>query len=163
MNLYELKQSYLKLQELIEDSDYSYEDLKDTIESISDAIDIKAENYAKIIIQQNHNIEILDEEIKRLQERKDNIENKIKWLKENLKEAMIATNKEKIKTDMFSISVCNNSQPTLTIADEKTIPEKYFYEKIEKVLDKTLLKEQLSAGETIEGVQLTRGKHVRIK
>ena len=46
MNLYELKEAYLKVLDLIENGD---EGLEDTLESINDTIEVKAENYAKII------------------------------------------------------------------------------------------------------------------
>jgi|GEM_PF-3341378 len=163
MNLYELKYSYLKLQELIENDEATIEELADTIESIEDLIDIKAENYARIITQQNYNIQALESEIKRMQNRKDTLENKVKWLKDNLKEAMIATKKDKIKTDMFSISVCNNSQPSLEVADESLIPEKYYKTETITKLDSTLLKEDLNSGQAIYGVKLNRGKHIRIR
>jgi predicted RNase H-like nuclease (RuvC/YqgF family) len=162
MNLYELKENYLKLQELIESGDFTEEELADTLEMINDSIELKAEGYAKIIKMQEGNINTLKAEIERLASRKSSLENSIDKLKDNLKQAMIDTGKEKIKTDLFSISVANNP-PAVKVIDETVIPKEYYVVKTTETLNKTLLKDILKSGQTIEGVELTQGKGLRIK
>ncbi len=156
MNLYELTGTYLKLQDLIE----SGEATEDDIESISDTIDIKAENYAKVIKNQEGNINALKTEINRLTDKKKSIENNVDRMKESLKDSMITTGKERIKTDLFNISVANNPE-AVTVIDEALIPDEFF--KVEKKLDKTLLKETIKHGHEIPGAVLTQGKGLRIK
>lgn len=159
MNLYELTDSYLKVLELIEAGE---ENLDDTLESINDTIEVKAENYAKIIRNLEGNVNMLKAEIERLNSRKKSIEGNIDRLKENLKQAMILTGKEKIKTGLFNITVANNPV-ALNVFDESKIPENFFtYETIKK-MDKSAIKDLLKAGQVIEGAELTQGKGLRIK
>lgn len=159
MNLYELTDSYLKVLELIEAGE---ENLDDTLESINDTIEVKAENYAKIIRNLEGNVNMLKAEIERLNSRKKSIEGNVDRLKENLKQSMILTGKEKIKTGLFNITVANNPV-ALNVFDESKIPENFFtYETIKK-MDKSAIKDLLKAGQVIEGAELTQGKGLRIK
>ena len=159
MNLYELKENYLKVLELIESGE---ENLEDTLESINDTIEVKAENYAKIIRNLEGNVNMLKAEVERLNSRKKSIEGNVDRLKENLKMAMIVTGKEKIKTGLFNITVANNPV-ALKVVDENKIPEIFFtYETIKK-MDKATIKDLLKAGQIVEGAELTQGRGLRIK
>ena len=159
MNLYELTDSYLKVLELIENGE---EGLEDTLESINDTIEVKAENYAKIIRNLEGNVNMLKAEVERLNSRKKSIEGNVDRLKENLKMAMIVTGKEKIKTGLFNITVANNPV-AVNVIDEKLIPEKYFKVEIIRKLDKLSLRDAIKNGEEIQGAELTQGKGLRIK
>jgi cell division protein FtsB len=159
MNLYELKESYLKVLELIEAGE---EGLEDTLESINDTIEAKADGYAKVIRNLEGNITALKAEIDRMTDRKKSIENNIERLKENLKNAMIETGKEKIKTDLFNIKVADNPY-AVNVIDETLIPEEYFKVEITRKLDKVTLKDDMKNGQIIKGAELTRGKGLRIK
>ena len=160
MNLYELKENYLKVLELIESGE---EGLEDTLECINDTLELKAENYVKIIKTLEGNVKVLKDEIDRLNSRKQGFEKNIDKLKDLLKQAMIEIGKEKIKTDLFNISVANNPV-ALKVTDESIIPKSYFtIETIEK-LDKARLKEDLKTGNiVVNGAELTQGKGLRIK
>lgn len=159
MNLYELKENYLKVLELIEAGE---EGLEDTLESINDAIEIKADGYARIIKNLEGSVTALKAEIDRMTDRKKSIENNIERLKENLKNAMIATGKEKIKTDLFNVTVVNNPV-AVNVIDEKLIPEEYFKVEIIRKLDKLSLRDAIKNGEEIQGAELMQGKGLRIK
>ena len=159
MNLYELTDSYLKVLELIENGE---EGLEDTLESLNDTIELKADGYARIIRNLEANAVALKTEIDRLTNRRRSIENSIDRLKENLKNAMIATGKEKIKTDLFNVTVVNNPV-AVNVIDEKLIPEKYFKVEIIRKLDKLSLRDAIKNGEEIQGAELTQGKGLRIK
>ena len=65
-SLYELKESYLVIQQAIEDG----EELEPILASISEAIEVKAENYAKVMKNMDGDIEAIDKEIERLSQRK---------------------------------------------------------------------------------------------
>ena len=159
MNLYELTDNYLKVLELIENGE---EGLEDTLESINDAIEVKADGYARIIRNLEANAVALKTEIDRLTNRRRSIENSIDRLKENLKNAMIATGKEKIKTDLFNVTVVNNPV-AVNVIDEKLIPEEYFKVEIIRKLDKISLRDAMKKGEEIQGAELKQGKGLRIK
>ncbi|EJI7154843.1 siphovirus Gp157 family protein, partial [Enterococcus faecalis] len=77
--LYELSNDYLKVLSLAEELDDGT--LKDTLDSISDSIDLKVENTAKVVKELESNISIVEKEIKRLQSRKTTLSNNVKNLK----------------------------------------------------------------------------------
>lgn len=77
--LYQLSESYIKVLELAEQLDE--EILRDTLDSINEAIEYKAENLAKIVKEVEGKAELIDSEIKRLQERKTSLLNNAKSIK----------------------------------------------------------------------------------
>ena len=74
--LYDIAQDYLKLLEMAEE--VGEEVFKDTLEGIEGELEIKADNYAKVIAELENKSEGLDKESKRLAERKKAIENNIR-------------------------------------------------------------------------------------
>lgn len=162
MKLYELTEAYLQVNKLIESGEATAEELADTLESITDTIDVKADNYAKIIRMQEGNINTLDAEIKRLTAFKASINSNIDKLTSNLKFAMEATGKTDIKTDLFKIKLAKNPAK-LQLIDETKIPEDYFRVDFIRVLDKNAVKDAIKNGEIIEGAELIQETRVSIK
>lgn len=134
--LYELTDNYQHVLEIAEQLDE--ETLKDTLDSLDDAIDSKAENSAKVIRELEGNINALTSEIQRLNERKTALNNNVRFLKEYLQNEMEKVGKDKIKSDLFTVGIQNNP-PSVRVEDERKIPRDYFNEQ-EPKLDKTRLK-----------------------
>ena len=63
-------------------------------------------------------------EIKRLQERKKNVTERIATINNSILECMLAVNKNSISDALFSIAV-KELQPKLIIDDEKSIPDQF--------------------------------------
>lgn len=99
--LYSIQEKYQQLLNLAEQIDP--ETLKDTLESIEDELETKAENVAFVIKELEGQSLILDVEIKRLSERKNTINNNVKRLKQSLHDAMLVANKQKIKNESIYI------------------------------------------------------------
>lgn len=157
MNLYELTQNYLHVLEMAENGD----DLADTLESLEDAIEVKAENTAKVIKQLEANAEMLANEAKRLSERKSAIENNVRNLKSYLQEQLEKCGKSKIKGEIFTVALQNNPQ-SVDVLDESLIPSTYFIQQAPK-LDRKELLTHLKAGEEIAGVTIKQTKSLRIR
>ena len=138
-NLYELTGNYLYLMDLMDDPDTDPQMVLDTMESLNDEIERKADGYAIIKLEFESQIEKLDKEIKRLQKRKKTMENNKKWLIESLKNSMLAMDKKKIKTDLFSFTVKNGGQ-SLIIDDPNSIPEEYLIPQPPKVDEASIKK-----------------------
>lgn len=100
-------------------------------------------------------------EEKRLAERRKSMENSITRMKESVQQSMIATNKTRIKGDLFTFSIRNNPAK-LQVLDDSAIPKSYFVEQ-EPKLDNKSLKQALVDGEEIDGAMLTYGKSLNIK
>lgn len=156
--LYELTEKYQHVLDLAEQLDA--EVLKDTLDSIDDAIEVKVENTAKVLKEMDGQTLAISAEIKRLQERKATLENNSRNLKGYLQAEMEKVGKEKIKTELFSIGIQNNP-PSVYVYNEALLPEGFFIPQAPKV-DKKALKEELKHGE-IPGAELKQGRGLRIR
>ena len=160
--LYELTGQYLELLEMLENDDGTEEQvIRDTLEGIDGELEIKADNYAKIIRELSEEAKKFEAEKKRLEARQTTLENRVKLLKDNLFFAMKETGKTKFKTDLFSFGIQKNGgvQPMELIPDIP-IPEEYC--RMEP--DNTKIREALAAGKNLPFAQLKeRGEHLRIR
>lgn len=139
--LYELTDEYRQLMEMMEDESIDQEVLRDTLEGLDGELEIKAENYAKVIAELGGKVDVLDREIERLKGKKEVIGNNIKRIKQQLEKSMIDTGKRKFKTDLFSFGIQKNP-PTVVVDQKDKIPEEYWIVQ-EPKLDKTALKKWL--------------------
>lgn len=156
MQLYELTEMYLNLK----DMDIEEGDLNAALENIDDEIETKADNIAKVLRDFDGDIEALKSEEERLAKKRKAIENRQKYLKEYLQNAMLVLDKRKFKTDLFSFNIQKNA-PSLKILDESKIPEDYY--KIEKKLNKNDLKEAVKNGLFEDAAELVQTESLRIR
>jgi sugar-specific transcriptional regulator TrmB len=163
-NIYELTQDYLRLLEMAEDPELDPEVIADTFEGIEGELEIKAENYAKVMKNLEGDIAALKAEEERLAKKRKAIENNIKRMKATLQEAMELTGKTKFKTELFSFGIQKNA-PSVVIdaADIRDIPEDYLKFK-EPEVDKTAIKNAINAGVDFEGLaHLETSQSLRIR
>lgn len=144
---------------MAEDNDS--EAIKDTLESVNEAIDDKAENTAKVIRELEGRSETKKKEAQRLRESATSLDNQAKRLKQYLIDQLELTGKKKVQGKLLTVSVRNN-QPSVYVEDERKIPRDYFKEQ-EPKLDKNRLKDDLKSGTEINGVELKQTKGVNIK
>lgn len=159
-NIFDLAGDYGLVYKQIADGEDSQIYL-DTLESINDSIENKADNYTSVIRSLEGDNEALDKEIKRLQARKKANENGIINMKQNLQYAMEVTGKKVFKTATNSYGIQRNA-PSVKLIDETKLPETYYKEQ-QKKLDKKQLLADLKAGEEIEGAELQQTESLRIK
>lgn len=160
VRLFDLTESYQQVYDLIaEEGDEKA--LIDTLESIEDAFEDKADGYQAVIKSLEADNVAIDEEIKRLRQRKTTNQNGIKRLKESLQEAMLRTDKIKFKTALHSYSIANNP-PSLDIETEKYIPTEYWVSQAPKVNKKDLLAD-LKNGKEIKGVTVKQTQSLRVR
>lgn len=162
--LYELTGIYINLMTALEDPDVDSENINDILDAIEDEIEMKADNYAKIIRNYETQIIGIKNELERLTNRKNILEQSIKRLKDNLKMSMIMTNKRKFKTDLFSFNVQKDGGkvPVVVTVDTSELPddmvivsEKPNLSKIGEYIEQT--------GDTKYGYLGERGEHIVIK
>lgn len=160
--LYELTGDYMTLLDMMQNCDELDEKvLKDTLDGIEGEIDVKAENYAKIIKELTLDAKKYEEEKKRLEANQKSLENKANRLRDHLYKAMLAIGKTKIKTDLFSFRIQSNGgeQPVVIIPDVEIPPQ---FLKIEP--DNKKIREALKKGEELPFATLKdRGTHLVIK
>lgn len=160
MNLYDLSTNYQQVYDMISQGEDS-EVYLDTLDSLNDSIEDKADNYTKVIRQLEGDNEVIKKEIERLQARKKANENGIRNMKGNLQLSMEMTGKTVFKTATNSYGIQNNP-PKVEITDEQRIPKKYFIEQKPK-LNKQILKQDMKDGQEIDGVQFVQTKSLRIR
>lgn len=163
MTLYEVTADYLRIMEMMEDPELDPQTLADTMEAVEGELEVKVENYGKVIRNFEADIEVIKSEINRLTDRKKVIENSVKRMKEILQQTMETTGKTKIKTDLFNFSIRNNAPAVVVDGDIKDIPMEYLRIR-EPEVDKAKLKEDLKKGIDLEGVaHLERSTSIVIK
>lgn len=158
-SLYDLKEVYLQLQSAIENG----EDYEAILNTINEAIEDKADNYAKVMRNMESDIAAIDAEVERLQNRKRTLSNGINRMKQALYTNMKEMGKEKIKTELFSFTIAKNGGKTpLIIPDEKAVPMEY--QVASYSIDKDKIREALDNGEYLEFAAYgERGESLRIK
>jgi phage host-nuclease inhibitor protein Gam len=171
MNLFKIEQEYKALQELTEDIEFNPESgeiidnselIKQLFDELSnDKLEVKLENIMYIIKELEVSQTALKDEAKRLNEKAKVFENRSLRLKEMIKNVMIVSNQDKIKTDKFSFSV-------------RTV-EKWDYENInlfglsdefirtKQEIDKTKIKEFVKAGGTIDGLRISEDTSLTVR
>ena len=160
--LYELTAEYQSILEMAEDPEIDPDVLADTMEGLDYEIEEKADGYAKIIRQLMSDSEGYKAEISRLTARKQAVDNNITRMKQSLENAMIATNKRKFKTGLFSFNIQKNPA-SVVIDDESRIPKEYLIEQEPKI-DNNKLKKDLKNGVDLAGVaHLEQSESIRIR
>lgn len=157
MNLYELSIAFQEVQNM----DLDPEVMKDTLDSIEDAIENKAENIAKLVRNLESDVSAYKEEEDRLKTKRQAAENKVKWLKTYLEDNMKLTGKTKFKSGMFNFSIQKNPA-SVNITDERIIPEEFLIPQLPKI-DKTALKDVLKNGVEVPGAELKQTEGLRIR
>lgn len=126
-SLYELAGHYLQLEEMLEDPETDQESFLAAMSAISDEIEVKADNYAKLIKNMEASVDSIALEQKRLADRKKALENRIARLKTNLQENMEATGKRKFQTALFSFDIRKNggAMPVIVDVDTSMLPDEF--------------------------------------
>lgn len=124
-NIYELTGKHAMVQELIEQGELDPQMLQDTLEGIEGEIEVKADNTAKVIKNLTKDVEGLKVESKRINDKKRGIETNVKALKVNLENAMVALDKKKFKTDLFSFGIQKN-KASVVVEDEGSFTKCHF-------------------------------------
>ena len=151
-SLYDLTGDYARFAEYMETVDLDVDlalELNEALSNLSDDIDDKLENYAKIIANFEGDIASIAAEEARLEMKRKTLENSIKRMKLAMRDAILSTTQPdeqgriKRKGTLFSFTVRRN-QPAVVMdcQDIDLVPEKYLIPQEPKI-DRKLLKEDL--------------------
>lgn len=162
LSMYDMTEEWQNVFDMLLDPEVPEEAVMDTIEMIEADMDIKADSYAKILKSMDGDVKKIDEEIKRLQERKASIVGRKNWLKAGLENMMRTTGRMKFKTALFSFNIQKNGgsvpvvlSPDVAIPAEWLKPGDPDTTKIRKYLE--------SGGELPFATLGTRGESLRIR
>ena len=158
MTLYELTGQYMTLLEMMEDPETDPQIITDTIEGVEGEIEIKAENYIRVMKELEAEADKINNELKRLGNRWDACQMNIRRLKESLLTTMQIMGKPKIQTEHFRLSIAKNGglQP-MKITGE--VPPEFC--KLEP--DTKRIREALNDGELDFAHLEERGVHLNVR
>lgn len=163
-NLIEITGRYKELVDLANDptSELTEADIADTLQGIEGEFEEKALAVARVINGVGQTASVIDEEIKRLTERKRIVKNREKSVKEYLTQNMVESGIKKIDCELFTVTL-SKAAPTVEIDDADALPDEY----VDVVTDIKPKKKELAAAlkeGPVEGAHLNEGKpYVRIK
>jgi len=149
--LYELTTQLQALRDL----DIDEQTLADSLEGTEGAIQVKAENMAKVMEGMQADILALKTEEKRLATRRQSLEARQKWLREYLRSNMEHAGITKISCPLFTISLAK-PRPVASVIDEDALPDEYVV--VTRRPDKRAILDALKAGLDVPGAQLDEGK-----
>ena len=169
------------------------ENIKTALGTYAEAFGYKVDRIANYLKAQKAEAELAQREGDRFQARYKAAENREKRLKQMLVWFMTSRNATKLRGSLNTISLQVNSTPSLTIQETLHIPDSFYRAKvdltwpewreilaclpgplqnrlreaegkcIQKELQRGILSDALGRGETIDGVSLIKGKHVRLR
>jgi phage host-nuclease inhibitor protein Gam len=161
MKLYELTDNYRRILDMLDEG--QDEALQDTLDSIKDAIEQKAEGIAKIIRTMDAEAEAIKAEEQRLNQRRKAIESRRDGLKRYLEDQLNLTGIDKVKTATFTVALQNNP-PSVNVLDDTAIPQTFKVHIPEQWnVDKKAIMQALKDGQEIPGVELFQGRSLRIR
>ncbi|MEY8381948.1 siphovirus Gp157 family protein [Christensenellaceae bacterium 44-20] len=169
MTLYELSQKYLDFLSFIESEEGEMlpdEAVKDTLESIQEAIEDKMDNIACLYKNLSAEAEAIKAEEKRLETRRKSKENTCKRLKNYLYSAMLSTGKKKLETPRSALSFRTSRSVEVEdgfLAWAKETGREDLLVQQEPKANKTEIGVLLKTGEVIPGAQLVERQNLQIK
>ena len=162
MNIFNIQNEYKELiNQLIENGGEITPELELLLQINKDQLQTKSENYGYVIKQFNAEIDIIDNEIKRLQQAKKTRENSIERLKTVLTFAMNTYEVDEIKTPLIKINF--RKSESVEVEDINELPQMFKVVKLTESADKNKIKEALKLGEQIKGCSIKINNNLQIK
>lgn len=162
--LYELTNEYSALLAQYEDAetDQEREDTLQRLLDCGDDIAVKAENYAKIVKNEEADAKALADEIARLTAKKRAAENAVKRMKEYMLAAMEIVGAKEIETSIGKWRVQKNP-PSVTVTDVFKVPERFLIQQEPTVDKRAMLAEYKQTGELFDGAEIVQTNGVRFR
>jgi esterase/lipase len=160
MNLYEITRGTLELASLLETEELTPE-LEAMLVINQEKMEVKVNNYAKVIANIQSDSEAIDQEIKRLKAMKDSKERAITRLKDAVREAMLVSAIDKIESPLFKLSLRRSESVEVDIVE--ALPSQFVNIKNVVTADKVAIKEAIKRGENITGARLIENFNLQIK
>ncbi|MDE9538830.1 siphovirus Gp157 family protein [Xenorhabdus bovienii] len=152
-----LAADYDALQKLIEAGDFSPEDIADTLEGIEGALGNKFDSVMVHVRNLEGQARTLDEEARRLTERKRSFEGQVKHLKKYILECLLKADLNSIKTTKNTFSTRQNPAKVI-IDNEILLPDDLVDVQTITAPDKKAIKDAIERGETVPGAHIEIGE-----
>jgi hypothetical protein len=162
--LYQLTGERLDLENKLKALDLDEQTIEDTLEGEALAIEAKIESYGYVIKNLRAPAVAIDEEIKRLQERKKAFDKQADRIEHWLFENMVKSGIHKVECPAFTIALQNNPA-SVFVADESLIPKEYMRqaEAPPPAPDKKAIAAAIKEGKVVDGCVLNHTQRLVIK
>lgn len=162
MKLYEVVQEHRAQLDALAELDLDAQTYADTLESM----DGELKDKLRAVIAYSLDLEIeatgAAAAAKRMKERADSLDTRVKWLRDYALRAMEATGLPEISTDEWAAKVAKKP-PSVVIAESAELPAEYIRTTFKTEPDKAALKAALVAGKVVPGVSLVAGHRLALR
>ncbi|WP_095067852.1 siphovirus Gp157 family protein [Pseudomonas sp. Irchel 3A18] len=163
-SLYELTGQFKELSALMDGAD---EDMaiavRDTMGGIEAEFNDKALAVSRVILNMDGDIDAVEAEIERLQERKRIMSNRKGQIIDYLRENMEAADITRISCPLFTITLAKGRESVI-VDDVKLLEDELVSTKVVTTPDKKAIADRIKAGQDVKGAHLERGQSsIRIK
>ena len=124
-------------------------------------LETKAVDYGYVIKAFDDEIDIIEREIERLEERKAYVKKNKERMKTIVGSAMEEFGINKIKSETLQLSF--RKSESVEVFDESLVDEKFKKVKTEISLDKTAIKNAIKNGEDVQGAKIVEKNNLQIK
>ena len=154
-SLYDIKNKFV---ELALRDDLTEEETQELATILSNELTNKSMNIIGFVKNVEGNLDVLDAEIKRLQELKKATNNKLDKFKQYVEKNMLELGIEEMTTPIGKLSF-RKSPASVEIIDESLVPEEYIKIKTETSVDKKAILDAFKeTGEIINGTRIVTDK-----
>lgn len=165
MNLYGLSGEYLRVIDELDamEGDEPTESTIAMMEEIESNIKTKVDGYCSLIRHYQTVSTALEDELKRIDARRQAAANRAKWLKTRLLAAITAMGERQLKTTLNTVTIAKNGgkQPIQINTRPEELPEELRVVSYQP--DTDAIRIRLEAGHEVPGCTLlTRGEHLRL-
>jgi predicted nuclease with TOPRIM domain len=136
-------------------------ELEQALQITEQELEVKAVNYARVCLALDSKVKSIDDEIKRLQDRKKKFEKSGEMLEERLKGAMDQFGLQRLESDLISLSF--RKSESVEVFSPEVVPEQYYVEKTTKTVSKELIKAAIKEGCIVAGAKLVTKQNLQIK
>jgi hypothetical protein len=162
-SLYDIGSRYAALLEKMENAEGDEAlDALDELAMMDDELEVKAENYIRIIKAKEAEADGFDKEAKRLTAKKQAAENVAKRLKQAMLDAMKMANKTELPTSIGKWKVQSNPL-SCEVLDINKVPQEWHIKCDDKIDKAGLIKHYKMTGELVDGCEFKQTEGIRFK
>ena len=164
MKLYKITEIFNSALDLFTDPEQSFNPdlIAGTLESIQMDFEVKAVQTAMVIKTMQAESDAIKAAIETMYARQKAIENRADNLRAYLLHNMQAAGVKQIKSPWLVLNV-QASPPSLNVFDKSRVPDSFKHEIVTVKIDNATIKNLLKDGGSVDGCELVKGEHLRIK
>lgn len=161
-SIYQISNEFIELQNQLIEQDGEYSDEQVNALAINETnFENKLVGCSFVMKSFDNNINIIDEEIKRLTQLKKSAVNSKERLKTIISNAMQLFGKDEVKTAIVKLSF--RKSESVNVEDVNALPNEYKVVKVTEAADKIKIKEALNNGVEIDGCSISVNYNLQIK